>query len=450
MENGYVKKNEKKIFWMVVFCCFLAIFLFNVLTPVMSDDYSYSVTVRSIHSVGDLLKSEYEQYMSWTGRSVNHLILKIFLKMDKWVFNLCNSINFIVLTLLIYYNIEDKKRYHISLYILINLFMWIFAVQFKETILWETGACNYLWGTTNILGFVTLFKYACRKREDIRKPLLWGILLFFTGVIAGWCNENTSGGGILLVLAILAAVFREDKKIRPWMWSGLAGMLAGLSAMVAAPGNRIRASYAEDNYGGIVKYIARAYKVTLAIEENFFVLLLILCVLLILLRTQKRTWKELEDILLYTFVFAASCYALVMARTPMSRAYFGAGVFLMIAVLSCFVKVSEEETLIRACKTSFIAGLLLYMSFSYVDSIVNVARIYRDYHNRDVYIWEQKAEGRTDVIVPLLHEGFETKYSFGYDSDFGEDSGYWINVMAAGYYGVDSISCVPMEEWEVY
>ena len=80
MENGYVKKNEKKIFWMVVFCCFLAIFLFNVLTPVMSDDYSYSVTVRSIHSVGDLLKSEYEQYMSWTGRSVNHLILRYNLK----------------------------------------------------------------------------------------------------------------------------------------------------------------------------------------------------------------------------------------------------------------------------------------------------------------------------------------------------------------------------------
>ena len=447
MENGLMKKHEKGIFWMIVVCAILA---FNMLTPNMSDDYSYSTVVRSIHSVGDLLRSEYEQYMSWTGRSVNHLILKTFLKMDKWVFNLCNSVNFVALTLLIYYNIEDKKQYQSSVYILINLLLWIFAVQFKETVLWETGACNYLWGSTNILGFVTLFKYACKKRKDLTRPVLWGILLFFTGVIAGWCNENTSGGGILLILAALYCVFRKDRKIRPWMWAGLAGMLTGFCFMIAAPGNRDRAIYAEDNYGGIVKYIARAYKITLAIDDNFFVLLLILLILFVLVREQKRTLKELEPVLLYFFVFVATCYALVLAPTPMDRAYFGAGVFLIMAVIQCFVKIAEDEMLIRTCKTSFVGGLFLYMAFSYVDNIVDTARIYRDYRARDAYIWEQKAAGTMDVTVPLLHEGFESRYSFGYDSDFKEDSGYWLNELISVYYGVDSISGVPMEEWTEY
>ena len=450
MERDFWKKHEKTIFWIAVGCAFLAILVFNFLTPYMSDDYSYGRTARELHSVGDLLKSEYEQYMNWTGRSVNHLILKTFLTMDKWVFNLCNSIVFVVLTLFIYYNIEGKGRFNTPIYILINLFLWIFSVEFGETILWETGACNYLWGTTNIIGFVTLFKFACNREEKIKHPVLWGILLFFTGVIGGWCNENTSGGGILLILVTIAGVWLQKRKIKPWMWSGLAGMLTGFCFMIAAPGNSARAMYAEDNYGGIVKYIARAYKITLAIEENFFVLLLILLVLLLLAKAQKHTWKDLSGSLVYLVVALATCYALVMAPTPMNRAYFGAGVFLVMAVIQCFVKITEEETLIHVAKQSFIYGMLLYMTFSYVDNVVNVARIYRDYSNREEYILEQKAAGNLNITVPLLHEGFESKYSFGYTSDFGDGDEYWINIMACSYYGVDSLYAVPMEEWTEY
>lgn len=450
MEKSFWEKHEKEIFWITVGCAFLAIALFNFLTPHMSDDYNYDRMVRGLHSFGDILKSEYEQYMTWTGRSVNHLILKIFLKMDKWVFNLCNSIIFIVLTLLIYYNIEGKKRFNTPLYIMINLLLWVFGVEFGETVLWETGACNYLWGTTNIIGFVSLFKFACSRADKIKHSVLWGILLFFTGIIAGWCNENTSGGGILLVLIAIGSAWIQKRKIKPWMWTGLAGMLTGFCFMIAAPGNSARAMYAEDNHGGIVKYVARAYKITLAVEENFLVLLLILLVLFLIARAQKRTWKELSGTIVYFVVWLATCYALVMAPTPMNRAYFGAGVFLIMTVIQCFVKITEEEISIRVAKQSFIYGLLLYMVFCYIDNVVNMARIYRDYSNREQYILEQKAAGNRDITVPLLHEGFESKYSFGYTSDFGEGDEYWVNQMACSYYEVDSLYGVPMEEWTEY
>ena len=450
MEKSFWKKYDRTIFWIVVGCAFLAILVFNVLTPYMSDDYSYGRTVKGLDSFADILRSEYEQYMNWTGRSVNHLILKLFLKTDKWVFNLCNSIAFIVLTLLIYYNIEGKGRFNTPIYILINLCLWIFGVEFGETILWETGACNYLWGTMNILGFVTLFKFACSRAESIKHSLLWAVLLFFTGMIAGWCNENTSGGGILLILVAIAGVWMQKRKIKPWMWSGLAGMLTGFCFMIAAPGNSVRAIYAEDNYGGIIKYIARAYKITLAVKELFFVLLLILLVLLLIAKAQKRTWKELAGSLVYFVVFVATCYALVMAPTPMNRAYFGAGIFLIMAVIQCFVIITEEETWVRVAKQSFLCGMLLYMMFAYVENVVNVARIYRDYTDREEYILAQKAAGNLNVTVPLLHEGFESKYSFGYTSDFGEEDEYWINIMACSYYGVDSLYAVPMEEWTEY
>ena len=78
-------------------------------------------------------------------------------------------------------------------------------------------------------------------------------------------------------------------------------------------------------------------------------------------------------------------------------------------------------------------------------------RIYRESSERFAYIEEQKAAGNMDITVPLLRPGFENKYSDAYNSDLsGEDSGYWVNVGYATYYGVNSISAVPREEWEEY
>lgn len=442
--------SRKYLFYTAAGIAFLAILLMNFLTPTMSDDYFYGAVARDAGNLWGILVSEYENYMGHTGRNVAHFILKCFLSGDKWVFNLCNSLNFIGLSLLIYANIEKRKKYDVTVFVLIQMLLWIFGIRFGETILWETGSCNYLWGTTNILGAVTLVRFALKNGEKLKNPYLWGILLFFAGIIGGWCNENTSGGGILLMFLLIGSAWYKKQKIRPWVYAGPAGMMIGFIIMFLSPGNWVRASFTEDNYGGIVKYIARFYKVTLSVEENLFALLLLLLLLVILAKAQKCEWKELESTGIYFVAAIATCYALILVPTPVARAYFGAGIFLTVACVQCFVLITEKEAAIRALKQSFVYGMLLYMGFTYVDSVVNVARICRDYERRDAYIWEQKAAGKTEIVVPLIQEGFETKYSFGYDTDFGVDSGYWVNEMAEKYYEVDSIRAVPLDEWTEY
>lgn len=442
--------SRKYLFFVAMGIAFLAILLLNFLTPTMSDDYFYAVITKKAGNLWGILVSEYEHYKGHTGRNVAHFILKCFLSGDKWIFNICNSLNFVGLSLLIYANVEKKRKYDVTVFVLIQMLLWIFAIRFGETILWETGSCNYLWGTTNILGAVTLFRYALKKEEKIKNSYVWGVLLFFSGVIGGWCNENTSGGGILLILLFIGSAWYKKQKLKPWIYAGPVGMLIGFGIMFSSPGNWVRASFTEDNYEGIVRYIARFYKITLAIEENLFSLLVILLVLVIFAKVQKRTWKELENVGIWFVAAVATCYALVMVPTPVARAYFGAGIFLTIACVQCYVLVTEQEAVIRALKQSFVYVMLLYMVFAYVDGVVNAARICRDYEKRDAYIWEQKAAGKTDLVVPLIQEGFETKYSFGYDTDFGEDSGYWVNGMAKEYYDVNSISAIPMEEWTEY
>ena len=477
MEWKWLRDREagrRLTFRLIVLAAFVLIFIFNVLTPMMTDDLFYSKTVSEASSIRDLFAQEYTQYMTWTGRSVCHMILRFFLLTDKMVFNVANSVAFVLLTLLIYWNVDHRKKYDTPVYLLVNLLIWMFGVVFRQTVLWETGACNYLWGAVLIMGFVTLYRYGLKREsgggqesegvvpkqaDGLKHPVLWAVFLPVLGVLAGWCNENSSGGGLLMVLLCLGFYLYEKKKglhaIKPWMITGLLGNLAGLAIMVLAPGNAIRSqAQPEEEHSGLLGYMARFQKITLAVRENFLLLLIIGILLFIIVYYQKKSWKALwaysRNGFLWAFVFLATCYALVLTPEPQARAYFGAGVFLTVSVVQFFVDVSEKEVIFASLKTGMISVMLLVMFFTYMDSGANLARIYREYNERDVYLTQKAEEGVTDVTVPMLRPDFETKYSDGYNSDIREDPGYWVNVAYASYYGFNSVSGVPREEWSDY
>ena len=489
MKNAFERKGGRDLeagrrlaFCLLDCATFVLIFIFNVLTPMMTDDLFYSKTVSEASSIGELFAQEYTQYMTWTGRSLSHMILRFFLLTDKMVFNVANSVVFVLLTLLIYWNVEHKKRYDVPVYLLVNLLIWMFGVVFRQTVLWETGACNYLWGSVIIMGFVTLYRYGLKRADSLKHPLLWAALLPVSGVAAGWCNENSSGGGLLMVLLCLgfflydrkrgaagaAAVDVAEEEKQPgavekrsgfaarlWMVTGLLGNLVGLAFMVLAPGNAVRAqAQPEEEHSGLVGYLARFQKITLAVRENFLLLLIIGLLLFIIVYYQKKSWRALwacsRNGILWFFVFVATCCALVLTPEPQARAYFGAGVFLTVAVVQFFVDVSEKEAVFASLKTGLISVMLLIMFFTYMDSGADLGRIWREYNERDAYLARKAAEGAEDVTVPMLRPDFETKYSDGYNSDIEEDPGYWVNVAYATYYGLNSVSGVPREDWTEY
>lgn len=502
---GTKEKRKKGLFFLAVAVAGLLIFIFNLLTPMMTDDLFYRKTVSEASSLWELILQEHEQYMTWTGRSVCHMLLRIFLSMDIMVFKVANSLAFVLLTLLVYWNVEHRERYDLRVYLLANLLIWMFGVAFSQTVLWETGACNYLWGTTIILGFVTLYRYGLAraghtaeeerqkgrvsKEEQKAEPVFVKLVqagqaieqekagrhtkrwkaafatfgMLAAGIPAGWCNENTSGGGILMVLLCLSMYLYGSRKengkkpwihLHPWMITGLMGQLAGFALMVLAPGNMQRAGVQEEEHSGWFAYVSRFQKITLAIRDNFLILLMIFLVLFIIVRYQRENLKIFyqysKNALLWALVFLATCYALVFTPEPMPRAYFGAGIFLILAVVQLYVDVSEQEKLFGMMKTGLASVLFLIMFFIYMDCGANLARIYREYRERDVYLSQMAEEGAREVTVPMLRPAFENKYSDGYNSDIQEDPGYWVNVAYAQYYGFDSVAGVPREGWTEY
>ena len=460
-------KVRKRLFYLAVAACFLTILVYNILTPMLSDDLNYGIVVHKATKFTDLFRQEYQQYMVWTGRSPSHMLLRIFLYSgSKQAFNLFSSICFTALTLFMYLNIEHRKKYDVLVYTLITLSIWIFGVSFAETVLWETGACNYMIAMTVIMGYLTAFRYLLRTPAG-GNNFLRVAGMFLLGLWAGWCNENTSGGAILLVLIWLFLYLQGDgrsretagaapagrrklRAIRPWMVSGLAGNVIGFLFMIMAPGNAVRAGYKEELHTGLFGMASRWLKITLVLKDEFMVLLCIFLFLFILLRYQKTTWKTMQNMLLYFLIFLATCYALVMAPEPQVRAYFGAGIFLIIACVQGFCDIRTEDTLIHTGRTTVVMIMLLYMAFTYLESGANLARIYREENERYEYLAQKAAEGEEEVTLPMLRPDFKTKYSMAYASDIEKEKEYWVNIAYAYYYGINWVDGVPRAEWTEY
>lgn len=454
------EKHRKIIFYLILGIAVLMVYAYNYLTPYLSDDYAYLFEVKKATSLWDLIKQQYGEYLSNSGRVIGQFNVRLSLSVNKQVFNVVNSGMFLALILLIYYNIRRKKKYDIFVLLLIITFLWKFTVDFGQTMLWICGACNYLWGSVIILGYFTLYRYFLEHTWKIKHQAGIALLMFLLGIAAGWCNENTSGGGFLLILMYGLNFWWQNRKekrraIYPFMISGIAGMCCGLLGMVMAPGVRKRSiTMSEDNYEGFVGLVSRAYKITITIKNLFFVLLVILIIVLVLLGLQKkiRDWKSIRtnDSILFLAAFAATAYALILAPTPANRAFFGAGVFLMTACIQGIADVKGGDIAVMTARYSLLSILCLWLFFTYVENIVNLARIYREENERIELILADKADPEGDgiVVIPQYREAFRNPYSNAHDSDLTDDKEYWINHFYEIYFDVGNITAIPRDEWE--
>lgn len=462
---AFIEKYRKVIFWILTGAALATFYAFNLLTPYMSDDYAYLCDVRQANSILDLVKQQYGEYLSNSGRIIGQFNIRLFLMLGKPVFNVANSLMFTALVLLMYANIRRRKRYDLFALLLVITFLWTFYVEFGQTMLWICGACNYLWGSVIILSFITFYRYKLEHTETIRHPILLAAGCFLWGLPAGWCNENTSGGGFLLLLLFglnfwwnhRKAGTSDHSKSTGWFRAtGLLGMCCGMFGMVMAPGIRNRSGVmsADEVYTGLIGLLSRTYKVLMNLRELFLPVFLILTVVLVLLAVQKKCcgWTQLRESETILFLAAAAATAGVIALipTPANRAFFGAGVFLFIACIQGIIDLSDSEAAVKAAKYSLVSILCVCLFFTYLDGLVNLARIYREEKERVEIIKADKADPDGDgiVVVAKLREEFATTFSNLHASDLENDKEYWVNLFYEIYYDVGNITAIPRPEWE--
>lgn len=444
------------------------ILLFNYFTPLLSDDFGYSAQVRMASSFADLIRQERNQYLTWSGRSVVHLLLRVFLSLPRPAFKILNSAAFVLLSVMIYRNIEGRKHYDAFVMLLVQLGMWLSLVDFRQTILWETGACNYLWGTAIILSFLTWMRKLDRGstlKLASAKGILTAVLALLFGIVAGWCNENTSGASLLFLLYLAVRGWKKEKrKPGPALIAGILGNAFGLYMMVTAPGNAERAAYAEENHSGFYGMASRLQKITLTVREYFFVMMVLFAAALIVSFLQKRgtvkraDWKtyfaEHENELVFAALFVVTAYALILTAQTQPRAFFGAGVFLLIACIQAALRCLRNEEkdpdgtyLIQGILYIGAAALSLHLFFVWMDDGANLARVYRDCTERMNFIVQQKESGENTAVVAQLHPDFDNSFTVAYECELSEDPEYWTNVAMEEYFEMEAISAIPYDDW---
>ncbi|RKM59793.1 hypothetical protein D6855_08370 [Butyrivibrio sp. CB08] len=452
-------KLRKKLFYAVVIVNYIMITIYQFLTPNMSDDIMYADAVAKANSFMDLFVQEYEHYLEHTGRNIAHIILRIFLYIgNKGVFNIVAGIVFMLLSLFVYQCIDHKIKYDIRLYIGVLILLWTFDPAISNNVLWETGACNYLFTATIIFGYITLFRKAYKEDRAATPGFIAG--MFFLGVLSGWCNENTSGGVIFFVLLLMLLKWLPKKNFsgfRAFMVSGLIGNLIGYGILLSSPGNSSRAASAEEAHTGMLALAARFLRVTLILKEHYLVLILIFIVIAIAIAyragSKERFIEASSSMMIFGLAFLATSYALVAVPDSQLRTYYGASLFLMTGIANGFAWIVNDgfkEDLVQILATALLTVLSVLFLFSYIENGANLARIKREFDERDAYLTEM-AKGEEMVIeAPMLRPDWDNRYTMAYKSDICEDKFNWLNLGYAEHYGLWYIIGVDRETWMGY
>ncbi|NDV94435.1 hypothetical protein D0T84_05805 [Dysgonomonas sp. 521] len=422
-------KVGRPICWTIVLLvCFSAIFLLNIFTPVISDDFAYLYIYGEegrISSLGDIIHSQVNHYYLWGGRSVVHFIAQALLMLPSCIADLLNSLAYLGYVFLIYLHIKGKRESSISLFILINMAIWFLQPVFGDTILWITGSANYLWGTCLILLFLLPYRLYEAKHTNTPFRVVASICILFLGILAGWTNENTAAamilGGILYIV-----YFRSRKwQVPVWAVCGLVGAIAGFAVMILAPGNYMRAGDSVSLNLYTLGY--RLFTWTLTLFYYSGPLLLVSLVMLIVYNRFPKGEKEsrLKLVFIYGIAAMAAVYAMLLSPSFPRRALFGVVTFLIIATGICIYHLDYRNSFLRQVRFSVISVALISFVFTFYLSIKDLRNYGDIVAQREAIIEEAKSKGLDSCV-------FEQYNGSAYIH--GEDP--YSEVLMSRYYGI--------------
>ncbi len=149
--NTFIQKNDRKIQIFLFVFCFVALFININSMPFESDDLIYSckwLSDQPLSSLKDIVEYQYHHYFEWGGRTVAHSLLQILFYIGKPISSLLLTATYFLISHLIC-KIAKVKNNAYELFVVGILFFM--NPNFKETVVWYSGAANYLLTTAIVL-----------------------------------------------------------------------------------------------------------------------------------------------------------------------------------------------------------------------------------------------------------------------------------------------------------
>lgn len=444
------EKNYRFRFYVLIVLVFFFISLVqNFMTRFVSDDWCYlfiydhmgnpNENTRRVKNIIDAIVSMKNHWKICNGRVVAHGLLQMVLstswpRFHKIVFNILNSAIYVYLGIIIYIHASYKRRHSLFLFLCIYVMFWFFLPQYGATVLWASGAANYLWCTAITLSYLLPYRmYADGGDQSVRNTTKNMIIAGVIGLFAGCTNENS--GGSLAFMCILYIIYYKitDKPIPKWSLTGVAGVIIGAAIMIAAPGNYRISSKADWN-----EFILRLQDVMVKSEQILFGLLIILCVVLFLVCiTNKRSPSIYASVICF-FGAIASIGVLVFPAMRPERTWFIGVCLIITTIANMFTNIDIEKLPSKLLPICAVV-IVVITSASYATEMKKMNYTYAQTKRQYTAISEALKNNINDVHINALMAS-DSKYdAASYVIDFEQSADTWQNAWAARYYGFDRL-----------
>lgn len=424
----------------------VAFYILNLITPLYADDYSYMYTFIftdnkfRITNLTELFYSQLNHYMVMNGRAVAHTWAQLLLMWGKPVFNFINTGVFLLLCWAMQALMTGIKQFRLSLFLFSAMMLWFFTPAFGQDFLWLTASCTYSHCMLLILLYMIPFRRACAGEE--RSGAVRALLFFPFGVLAGWSSENAALAMIVMVICFLAALRIDRKPWRAWMFTGLAGNLAGLALLLLAPGQSVRM----ENSGGsgtLAVWLQRGVEITkCAVKYLWFPALLFLILAVFRLwkdghRAAGQQWRRWLPTAVFLPGSLAAAYCMIVTPQFPARAW-SCIVILMAITVGNLIGLCDDFPRPKAVKAVACAAVLLAVIVTYGQAFQSIYQTHTEVEQRSSYIQSALRGGESEVTVEPIR-AFSRYNCYGSGGDLGLDSAQWPNTAIARYYGLDAI-----------
>lgn len=437
--------RNKKMYLCV---CVLAVFVFmlNCLTPYIADDFQYMFNVKDgerITSFMQIFSSLGQNYLLYNGRLVPHFWAYLFLMGPKLIFNIVNTVMFLILIAVMYFSSQKSTRFSAIVWFLIPVFIWQYTPGFGQVFLWEDGCFNYLWAFSfSVIYLIPYINLLLGKENAMFKKVGWKIAFCVYTFLLGDYSENVSFSVIFISFVMLATVMWQNKNIKRYAYyiAPIVCGAAGYWVILLSPGER--GHVAEKGFGEVIKSVIRIMEDFYGSQKTLIILWAILMVIVVFYKANRQ--RILLSLYLF-FISVCSIALLGFGSYSEERTMAVGSVFLIWAIV-VLLQLLRDNHLHEGSPRMECVALCIGMYFI-AGSLLNIWNgIYDIYETncrnsaREQYILEQVAAGVQELTVVQIEPATTYCGKYGVADIFTkEQNAQWLNKAIAKYYGLEMI-----------
>jgi len=428
-----------KLLLALLVCVFLVMLLFNFLTPLCADDYSYAFSFADGNRITNplmIIPSMAAHRLSYNGRVFSHGLVQFFLMLPKAVFDFFNAFNAVFLLVLLYFFLDfgaaraRSVKYPLLIFSAAAL-IWCCTPDFGGVYLWLDGSCNYSWAVTLSLLYLLPF-CAAFLDQDVSMSRPVQILFLILSFLVGAYSENNACTIIFLSFMMLLILFLRRRKISPFLLLSLVLACLGLLFLVSSPAERERINLSFYDLLGHFRQVIENY----CLKDLLPLFLLYAVSFALSLACDIDRRRVLLSFLLFCGALLSG-FVYIFALYVPGRGFCAMAVYLSLASLLLISSLWDlgHAKLIYA----FSGFLAVFFAFSLLLGAIDIFYLSRCVVKREEVIAAAQADGVTELA--LAPYSTFTKYSVfhGMISDILTDPGDWRNVSFASYYGFDAV-----------